>query len=485
MTFVILVSAVMAFLIGIAPLLQRDIGEIIGIDFTGFPEYYVYFLAGAAGTILMGIALVNPLWGIIIVMFLLPFRSEEYALMNISGAIIRPSDPVALFAFIGLLNRDIFSRKEGLPLVRAGFELPLLTFTWWVFLSITWCESYSSAVSKLLQYSYAIVLLYMVLALIRKKEHLIAGMYAWILGGVILGSLALIDTLSSTGSSRSAALETSALETGEYLNYPILMGIGLYMIAKNKLTKLFVLSCVSLMLTATLLSSASRGPLIGLACALIFFYFFCDRFRTYTHWLIPVGVFGTILAFFALGLFKLNLIDLTEEVFRRFIELIEYPQSDPGLAYRLNIWSAIWTLYLQHPILGLGVGSLSQVLPEYTMAIFQDPELAHNMYLEVFIAVGPFGMLLFFWFMWRILKFLARYLFDKSDYVLHLLFMSLLAAQVAKAVGNLTFGMFFEDRVEWVAIAMCFAAIQMFKKREGTAETREETAEPALPEKAS
>lgn len=455
----------MSFLIGIAPLLEISFGKVVGIEFTGIPEYYVYFLAAAAGVIVLGIALANPFWGILIFMLLLPFRSEEYALANIGGAVIRVADPVALFTFIGLLNRDLFTRRKGLPLERTGIELPLLVLAWWVFLSFTWCVSYKSALSKLLQFSYAVVLFYMVLALIRTKGQLVMAMYSWLVGGLVMGGIALAQAMAGIGGGegRAVSFQTSAIESGEYLNYSILMAIGLFMIAKSKLGKAFVLSGIVLMLLGTILGSAARGPLMGLAFGLLFLYLFRDRFRSYVHWLIPVGVVGSVAAFFVLGLFGQNLFGLVALAFRRFIALIENPGMDPGWAYRLNIWPAIWRMFLEHPVLGIGVGSLSQLLPDYTMEYFQDPKLAHNMYLEVFIALGPFGFLLFLWFMWRIIRILAGYLLDKSDYVLYALFGALLSTQVAKAVGNLTFGMFLEDRVEWVAIALCFAAVKIYK----------------------
>jgi O-antigen ligase len=459
------VSVVMGGMITIAPLLQLDIGEVVGIEFTGVPEYFAYFLAGATGVIILGVALVRPYWGILVVMLLLPFRGDEYALANIGGAVIRLADPVALFTFIGMLNRSVFAEKKGLPLERSGIEFPLLVLVWWVFLSFTWCESFGSAISKLLQFSYAIVLFYMVLGLIETKQQLIAATYSWLLGGLLIGWMSFVQGLAGIGggAGRAESTQTSAIETGEYLNYSIIMGIGLYMIARNKLNKAFILLSVVIMLLGTLLGSASRGPLLGLAAALVFLYFFCDKFRTYVHWSSPFAVVGTVAAFFVLGVLGENLIDLTALGLQRFIALIENPKMDVGWAYRINIWTGIWHMFLEHPILGIGVGSLSELLPTYTSEIFGDPQLAHNLYLEVFIALGPIGFLIFCWLIWRMVRIFAQSIFDKTDYALHLLFVVLLATQVAKAVGNLSFGMFFEDRVEWVSVAMCFAAVKIFK----------------------
>jgi O-antigen ligase len=464
------ISVVMGGMITIAPLLQLDIGEVVGIEFTGVPEYFAYFLGGAAGVIVLGIALVKPFWGILIVMWLLPLRGDEYALANVGGAVIRMADPVALFTFIGMLNKSLFTEKKGLPLELSGVELPLLALVWWVFLSFTWCESFGSAISKLLQFSYAIVLFYMVMGLIQTKRQLIAAAYSWLLGGLLIGWMSFVQGLSGIGGGggRAESTQTSAIETGEYLNYSILVGIGLYMIARNKFNKTFILLSIVVMLLGTLLGSASRGPLLGLAAGLVFIYFFCDKFRTYVHWSIPFAFAGTVAAFFILGIFGENLIDLTALAFARFTELIENPKMDVGWAYRINIWTGIWHMYLEHPILGIGVGSLSELLPTHTSEIFRDPQLAHNMYLEVFIALGPIGFLIFCWLIWCMIRIFARYIFDKTDYALHLLFVGLLATQVAKAVGNLTFGMFFEDRVEWVSVALCFAAVKIFKNTRET-----------------
>jgi O-antigen ligase len=464
------VSVVMGGMITIAPLLQIDIGEVVGIESIGVPEYFAYFLAGAVGVFILGIAFAKPFWGILIVMLLLPFRSEEYALANIGGAVIRVADPVALFTFIGLLNRSLFAEKKGLPLERSGVEFPLLVLVWWTFLSFTWCESFSSAISKLLQFSYAIVLFYMVLALIETKQQLITAAYSWLIGGLFIGWMSFMQGLAGIGGGggRAESAQTSAIETGEYLNYSIIMGIGLYMIARSKLNKTFLLLSVMIMLFGTLFGSASRGPLLGLAAALVFLYFFCDKFRIYVNWSIPFAVVGTVAAFFIVGFFGENLIDLAALSVKRFIELLENPKMDVGWAYRINIWTGIWQMYLEHPILGIGVGSLSELLPKYTSEIFAAPQLAHNLYLEVFVALGPIGFLIFCWLIWRMIRIFAQYIFDRTDYALHLMFVVLLAAQVAKAVGNLTFGMFFEDRVEWVAVAMCFVAVRIFQNADET-----------------
>jgi hypothetical protein len=58
------------------------------------------------------------------------------------------------------------------------------------------------------------------------------------------------------------------------------------------------------------------------------------------------------------------------------------------------------------------------------------------------------------------------YLRERGDYALHAIFACLLATQVAKLVESISFGMFYEDRVWWVALALCFAAHRLLKEPE-------------------
>jgi len=463
---ILVVSIAMAAMIGIAPLLQQEIGEIFGVEeIFGIPEYYTYFIAGALGVFLLGCSLVNPFFGVLMVSILLPFRSEEYALADMGGALIRVADPFALCTFIGLLNRDIFTRKIGLPLHKTGIEFPLLVLLWWVFLSFTWCESYASGISKLLQFSYAIILFYIFVAVIETRKQLIATCYAWMIGGILIGIPAFLDGLASAGGShsRTESFQTSALETGEYLNYGILISVGLFLNTKNKLAQSFIILAILIMLIGTFLGSASRGPLLGLACGLFFLYIFCANFRFHIHWIIPACLIAGVAAFFILGFFGENLIYLIGDAFTRFIQLLEDPQSDIGWAYRIDIWSGILQLLYENPILGIGVGSLAEVLPSYTSLASQDPTLAHNLYLEVLVGLGPIGFLIFCWFCFRVIKIFFHYIKTRKRDTLYPLFLALLAVQVAKDVGNLTFGLFFEDRVEWTSLALCFCAIAIFK----------------------
>src|SRR5262249_50829848 len=73
--------------------------------------------------------------------------------------------------------------------------------------------------------------------------------------------------------------------------------------------------------------------------------------------------------------------------------------GDFTLQSRLAIWGAATVIFLQHPILGAGVGTFRYRFHPYVPGIKDDLD-AHNLYLHTLAETGIVGFLVFFATMW-------------------------------------------------------------------------------------
>ncbi|WP_155892820.1 O-antigen ligase family protein [Intrasporangium chromatireducens] len=72
------------------------------------------------------------------------------------------------------------------------------------------------------------------------------------------------------------------------------------------------------------------------------------------------------------------------------IQRIEYTSSsgalDPSSAARVDLWRAAWSIALDHPVLGVGIHSLSRTFQDY--GVLGDFLYAHNSYLTLAASLG-------------------------------------------------------------------------------------------------
>ena len=91
------------------------------------------------------------------------------------------------------------------------------------------------------------------------------------------------------------------------------------------------------------------------------------------------------------------------------------------------------------------------------------PTIAHNLYLEILIAVGPIGFIIFLWGLFRF-SFIYKGLLSIYEERHRCLAIGILAALVAQFVGGVTFGMFYENRVLWTAVGLTLSVFFISKK---------------------
>ena len=101
---------------------------------------------------------------------------------------------------------------------------------------------------------------------------------------------------------------------------------------------------------------------------------------------------------------------LTPQENNRFLELTNYFDYDKqnSASQRLVIYDCSWELLIKKPIKGVGIGTTQKLLKncfnKKTGDNSRNSINTHNQYLDFFITIGPWGLLLFFWLKYEILN---------------------------------------------------------------------------------
>jgi len=112
---------------------------------------------------------------------------------------------------------------------------------------------------------------------------------------------------------------------------------------------------------------------------------------------------------------------------------------------RLLLWKEGWAMYLQRPFLGWGIGQFHWLHASYKDPLLNNPGMfVHSDFFQFLIELGPIGLLLSLWFVWRLLSAGFRlFVVQKQKNKIDLYAVSLLAACTAMLVHTqLTFHLY-------------------------------------------
>ena len=163
---------------------------------------------------------------------------------------------------------------------------------------------------------------------------------------------------------------------------PLLLG----RVRRERLAMVGMLAIIPL---SALLLSASRGGIISLAAELAFLALVLILRRTAGRHLVAGGVV-LLLALLTVSWLGVN------QILSRFssLQTLEVTQGK-----RASMRHGAWQIFLDHPVLGTGLGTLQQVYPPYeTLYDGKIVNHTHNDYLEALAGTGLVGGLCCAWF---------------------------------------------------------------------------------------
>jgi len=168
------------------------------------------------------------------------------------------------------------------------------------------------------------------------------------------------------------------------------MSFVLLLLGRVRRERLVIVSILAVIPLSALLLSASRGGIISLGAELGFLALVLVlRGMAGRH--LAVGGLVLLVAFLTVSWLGIN------QMLTRFstLETLEVTQSK-----RASMRHGTWRIFLDHPVLGTGLGTLQQVYPPYeTLYDGKIVNHAHNDYLELLAETGILGGLACAWFL--------------------------------------------------------------------------------------
>jgi O-antigen ligase len=187
-----------------------------------------------------------------------------------------------------------------------------------------------------------------------------------------------------------------------YINMPLSITIAVFLLGRDWITRTFALLGTALLLAAELLSK-SRGGEIALAATVLFIVIVgMPRLR-------PIASVVAIIGLGVLGVFLTGWVP--DYVFLPIQKLLGTSQisftapsaADYSTAERLAHWIAGIHMFIDHPILGVGIGNYPDAYPQYYITIFVNSlGHAHNYYINIAAETGFIGLIAFLLFLMAI-----------------------------------------------------------------------------------
>lgn len=347
------------------------------------------------------------------------------------------------------------------PAARRGFfrahpklGVTALLFVAWMLLSLSWATSASLGLGEISRYALNLLLLPIIYVAVTNRRHaqmlivvLVAGATLSALYGMVF---ARGDALAQ-GTSRLAGAGEDANSEAMLLVAGIVLGIGLACVREFSPTARLAATGAVLVQLVGLVDTVSRGGLVGLAAVIVLGVVLAGRRRR-----LPLALGAGV---GALGLVAYYVAVASPAAVARITTV----NSGSG---RTDIWTVAWRMVKAHLLTGVGVGNFTQNTVHYLFApgaiqssryIVDVPEVAHNMYLQVFADLGLVGLILFLaliggllWCGLRAAWEFAR-LGDRT--------MEILARTVLVSIGGMLATDFFLsdqfNKVLWIELALC------------------------------
>lgn len=289
---------------------------------------------------------------------------------------------VALLLWLATVLAVGYAGGLSLPLTPLSVSLAL--FWLWLALSLLWTRvPLTSQVN--FWWVGTFVLVFWTYTLAPRRELLWrAAAAVALLAAVVLCAWALLQVFISGLTPRASFINPHSFAALLMLVALPLAAYLLNALAWGRMPVAIAYACVLALLFFTIALTRGRGTAIALALALAIFVLLHLRRAAPRHLLLVVGLW---LAAYAAA----NLV-LGGALGDRFATLAAPEQA---VTPRLLIWSGAWQMALQHPWLGIGLGTYYQAWPP-----FRDPSdqslgfYVHNDYLQLWIETGLPGVLL-------------------------------------------------------------------------------------------
>jgi O-antigen ligase len=275
------------------------------------------------------------------------------------------------------------------------FHVLVLLFFLWNALSYFWSQDIPGTVERIITYAQIFLMLLIVWELYKKPTDLIAGLQAYVLGSYVCIASSIINYLEGrvavSFEVRYSATGINAVD----LSLLLLLGIPLawhlfLQLDKKKYRILRFIDIVYLPLAVfAILLTGSRTSLFAIVPAIIFI-FWPNR--------LDIGRYILISIFLAVSLLIVRSV-LPAAIIER-LSTASSSIASADIGGRVKIWGDALAIFLGHPLIGSGGGTLYTVIGS----------AAHETFLSILAETGLIGLLLFICILAIVLNQAARLL---------------------------------------------------------------------------
>ncbi len=178
---------------------------------------------------------------------------------------------------------------------------------------------------------------------------------------------------------------------GQFLIFPIWSSA--YLLSEKNLYWKIVSSVGLILLVAALLVTENRASILGVAMGFIFWLISFSRLKVYFKYILSFLTLGTILIF-----------------------VIFFASSLRSLTTRIFLWTGSFDIFLDHPIVGSGLETFKLVFQKVAASelfqlekIYSIADRAHNEYIDILVAQGLFGLVVYLVIIFGIIFLVLKY----------------------------------------------------------------------------
>lgn len=307
--------------------------------------------------------------------------------INTGGAALSFMKVAGLLLFMSWFVRSATERQRARSLAEEQPTLVIgaIALVSWSAMSIVWAQSASATVTATERYLLNILLLPIAFGAIRRREHFVAVIAAFLAGAALSAVYGLLQSAGPVG--RLSGSIGDANEQAAVLVAGMMLSIGLAAALPRHSYKRFWAIAGGLICAFGFVNTVSRGGLIALACAVGAGILFGGRWRTRAVALALIG--GA-----AIALYFSVLAPLAE---RQHL-------SSTSSTGRTDLWRVGWRMFGANPVTGVGSGNFPNRAIDYVAQagpltradlIVDVPHVTHNQYLDILDELGAPGLLAF------------------------------------------------------------------------------------------
>ncbi len=342
-----------------------------------------------------------------------PWGSLDF--IDIKGLRLNSADVLVIFLAIGWLLSFVLHQKVG-PQDREASHIPtylviaMLALVGTMVLSMTVALNINSSLKEISKWLEFLVLMLLGAQYLRTRRQIWTIIVIVCLAGIsqaFYGYFQAFFNLGPQSFIRDASLRVYGTfdqpnPYAGYINIPLSIALSLTLLGRGRLTRILA-GLTTLLLAIAEYLTQSRGGEIAIAAALLFIVLAgMPRIRVLMRVLI-ILLLGPLEALIA-GWIPLYIFN----PLLHFLGLVQISLSTPSsqdfsTAERVAHWLAGLHMFIDHPVLGVGIGNYPDAYPKYFITIFTDPlGHAHNYYINIAAETGSIGLIVFLLFLFTI-----------------------------------------------------------------------------------